>query len=48
MSADTLQVILTAVCTGASTWAVMRLEIKFLWRDLARLEQRIEKLEAVL
>lgn len=46
MSAETLQIIITAACTGASTWAVMRLEIKFLWRDLERLEKRVQTLEA--
>lgn len=37
--------VLNAVIAGGAIYAGIRIEIKFLWRDIETLSRRIEKLE---
>jgi hypothetical protein len=41
--------LIVAMVTGAGaglvTWGALRTEIKFLWRDVTKLEKRLERME---
>lgn len=45
MEVDLNQVISTLIAGGA-IWAGIRIEIKYLWRDIERHDQRISALES--
>lgn len=40
-----LSALISTAMGGASVWALIRLDIKYLWRDVGRLEKRVERLE---
>lgn len=37
--------LITAVIAGGGIWAAIRIEIKYLWRDVGLIQKRIEKIE---
>lgn len=37
--------LVTAFVTAGGIWAAIRIEIKYLWRDVELIQKRIEKIE---
>lgn len=45
MGEELLPVLGASLGSGAACWAVMRVEIRFLWRDLRALTKKVDNLE---
>lgn len=45
MSDQVLQTLLGTAFGGVATWAAIKVEIRFLWRDVRDLKAKVEKLQ---
>lgn len=47
MEFDLLTFGCTTAGSGAASWAVFKVELRFLWRDVNELKKKVENLEAI-